>query len=412
MLTFFLGSKTLDMLNVLPRFEELNNMTNQDLVSLLNAYNVPPFANIGHVPAVLIILHVENLYDNDRILEVLKRVSPVESIQDVSKYLMSRPITYRVYDRSQGYHLLTMTPRFEKITYTPLGATHFARQIYVMVTYLLAKDPKKYLVVPSEKLLTTEEFSMLKIITEPITGHKIIDLPAMESVYQGTYGKTTEKFTNQLKDLFPRQDHHIVRLRWIPKTDQHESKIFEGMGLDVGNDESIMFGSRDKKSYLEHKPSGRSIHSDLIKNTTAYYYVTINTEDPHNTKNEMIMGHALAIVISLELKTLEVVDSGGATPGVNPLYYWVNRLIEFLKDEGIELKRIITVDEPFCPQTVSSTARQFKGDGQCSIWAYWYLWLRARNPTIPATAIRQYMASMPPDESYRKMQEIGSILYD
>jgi len=90
----------------------------------------------------------------------------------------------------------------------------------------------------------------------------------------------------------------------------------------------------------------------------------------------------------------------------------VYKLSEFLRKNNIEVHRKINADEIYCPQSWSSLAKGFKGEGQCLVWSYWYIWLIINNPGIPAEAIRKYMGEMSPDDAYDRVSRIASIVFD
>lgn len=84
-----------------------------------------------------------------------------------------------------------------------------------------------------------------------------------------------------------------------------------------------------------------------------------------------------------------------------------------IKIENIITKvyRQVTVDEPFCPQSVSAFSHGFKCEPQCLIWSYWYIWLTVNNPSVPSDAINRYMVKMTPEEAYDRVTRIATIAF-
>jgi hypothetical protein len=84
-----------------------------------------------------------------------------------------------------------------------------------------------------------------------------------------------------------------------------------------------------------------------------------------SSKNSLDVNHAMAIIINTNKKTLEIFDPNGITPNTKHVYFWSKKLLEFLKNKNINLIRTITADELFCPQPISSYAKNFKNEGHC-----------------------------------------------
>jgi hypothetical protein len=172
----------------------------------------------------------------------------------------------------------------------------------------------------------------------------------------------------------------------------------------------LMFG-KDKNYIISSNLGFEEIIQDINKCDKVYYLITVSKDI--GLFNEIAdTSHAMAIVIDPKLKLLEIYDSNGLTPDTKHVYFWSTKLAEYLINNGIEVHRKINADEPYCPQSVTAFAKEFKGEQQCLVWSYWYIWLRINNPDIPAEAIRKYMAEMLPNESFDRVRRIASIAFE
>lgn len=119
----------------------------------------------------------------------------------------------------------------------------------------------------------------------------------------------------------------------------------------------------------------------------------------------------MALIIDIKNELIEILDPNGITPDTRHVYFWVNKLIDFLTLHGYSVQRRITADEPFCPQRLSGYAVGFRGEGQCLIWSFYYIWLRIHNPMVPGSYIRNYMMSLTPTDGFNKISMIAQLIY-
>ena len=166
----------------------------------------------------------------------------------------------------------------------------------------------------------------------------------------------------------------------------------------------MMFG-KNNDSIISSSLTFKEILNDIRKCGRVYYLIGVTKDFNRKTT------HAMAIVIDPYTKILELFDPNGISPDTQHVYFWSTQLINFLQQNNINVNRKITADEPFCPQGTSTFASNYQNEKQCTIWVYWYLWLRVNNPVVPAEVIRRYMSRLNPQEAFDRIRQIASIVY-
>ncbi|CAK7994908.1 Hypothetical protein POVR1_LOCUS426 [uncultured virus] len=403
----------------MPEFQMFYAKSNEEIAHLLNENKVPFIEDVPHDIAAIILTFI--LTRDSDLIDVIKVLTANDQI---SQILNSRIPIYAVYSRnplSANKILALLKPRTSEVTYTPLGQAYFRTAIgksppYTYIVHRLASQSNDYLVVPYFKGLKEEEVIKLIAWYPPKSYHRIKDIDLPTESYTGPYGKITEKLKSSLKMLNQAcQSSNLITIYYTKKgTDAYLLKeILLGVGQSQFPGVHVMWG-KDKKGIIESTVGFNEILNDLKKcGKIRYLVVTTAGIVTEKVIEGKIIGHAMGILIEPkdhQSYELEIFDSGGPTPEVNHIYYWSNQLLEYLIREGYNIKRKLTVDEPFCPQSSSVLARDFQGEGQCVIWAYWYLWLRINNPEIPGLTIRNYMQAMNPNDALLKMKRIATLI--
>jgi hypothetical protein len=384
--------------------------------------------------------------ESDNIIAGAYIIRPVSSIWQVHNYSLPHSVTFengqkyigsvaRILPEGQGTDkseqpihsvylrdgprkiIMLLKPRSAEVVYTPFGITELALNRYKLPSYVVAtgivsRDPGKYILLPYKKGRSESEIEELIIRAGPLVEYNIVDIEGGE-LYRGQYGHVAP-VKKKLRELLSCQSGSHINLTRIPKTFEIYSTFEEAVrtGVYEEGDAGIIMGKKDE--YIIVVDVGfNDILRDIRKcgdSRPVNYLVVASTDRlrPGDDENS----HALAFTIDLSSDILEVFDPNGITPETRHVYYWVNKLLDYLKTKGIVLKRHITADEPFCPQRLSGYAKEFKGEGQCVIWSFWYLWLKIHNPTVPGSAIRSYMMNMTPDDSYDRITRIASLIYN
>lgn len=109
-----------------------------------------------------------------------------------------------------------------------------------------------------------------------------------------------------------------------------------------------------------------------------------------------IADHMEAIIMSHD--EIEVFDPNGMTDDYD-FSGWAQKLTDSINQrDGRNRKLIRSYDTLACPQVLSSRSAIIDENerGDCTIWSYYYLYLRIKNPTVPRNEIIYYMQHLPP----------------
>lgn len=125
-----------------------------------------------------------------------------------------------------------------------------------------------------------------------------------------------------------------------------------------------------------------------------------------------VSGHAMALIVTQN--ELEIFDPNGLTPN-HDLSDWVIELEnEMYKRDGFRRTVIRSYDQLVCPQVLANDfAVKFHDSqalGDCTIWSYYYLWLRINNPGVNRDDIHHYIQRMPPMIMKTKSRLITGII--
>ena len=348
--------------------------------------------------------NIDNIVNILRYIHKLKSEIPLKLKEDL-------PI-YAVYSiRGVKKILMLLKPRTHEVTYTPWGVKALKLNqnklfSYQTITNIVARS-KDLIVVPYIKGRSESEIEQLILadINQPKYEIKDIihtDLP----IYSGRYGDPASPI-KVLKSLLSCQKVQYTTLVQSPK----DSDVYNTIKILVDKNDFVMMGKNNNYIIISTDIVFEDILHDIQKCGKVYYM--IGTSKHLEKMGERVqIGHAMSIIIDPKLKLLEVYDSNGLTFDTKHVYFWVTKLSEYLGKHGIEVHRKINADEPYCPQSWSSFAEEFKGEGQCLVWSYWYTWLRINNFDIPPEYIRKYINEMSPDEVYDRIRRIASIVFE
>lgn len=323
---------------------------------------------------------------------------------------------FAVYSRTGPRKILMLLkPRANEVTYTPSGIQLLKLDTnklppYALITNSLARNEQQFVLLPYVKGRSEQEIEQLIAENPPQTEYQINDIIA-EQIYKGEYG-LLPRVSQNLRSVIPCQkDQSILLQQALRGSPFYQGYIEDPKTFhDLFKLGEIMLGKNN--DYIITSDLGfESILKD-IRNCGRVYYLVGVTKDLIMASEFEDMAHAMAIVIDPQTKTLEVFDPNGFTPDTRHVYFWATQLINYLREHGIEVERRITADEPFCPQSVSAFASEFRGEEQCLVWSFWYIWLRVNNPTVPAEAIRRYMARMTPQKVFDRIRRIATIAFD
>lgn len=356
--------------------------------------------------------NINNIINILRYMHKLKEPIMTEKVEEIP--------TYAVYPiKGSRKILMLLKPRTREVTYTPWGVQILKLNqnkllSYQAITNIIARS-NDLIAIPYIKGRSEHEIEQLilkEINKEKYEIKDIIhtDLP----FYTGRYGNPASAI-KVLKPLLSCQKIQYTNLSMSPKgTQMYDVLEYAVDDNSLNDDKKIIRGKNDDYIIRSSDINFKDILNDIKKCEKVYYMIGTKKHTVNFGDIEKI-GHAMAIVIEPKLKLLEVYDSNGLTPDTKHVYFWITKLSEYLRENGIEVYRKINADEPYCPQGWSSLAKEFKkgdGAGQCLVWSYWYIWLRINNPDIPAEAIRKYIGEMSPDEAYDRVSRIASIVFE
>jgi hypothetical protein len=325
------------------------------------------------------------------------------------------PPVYAVYSRTGPRKIfMLLKPRTREVIYTPLGITFLNLNqnklpSYELATNFIARD-QQFVLLSYIKGRAEQEIEQLISLQQPPQEYDIKDLIPGE-IYSGQYGYT-EPVERNLRSLIPYQNYHSKYITQVPKDMELYNTIIKEEKTFYMFSGMVMF-RKDRNYIIVSDANFTEILNDIKKCGKVYYLISSKkvTSKDVNISSMNPDSHAMAIVIDPQINLLEVFDPNGITPDTRHVYFWVTQLISYLKENGIEVYRKITADEPFCPQGVSAFASEFRGEQQCLVWSYWYIWLRINNPTVPAEAIRRYMVRMTPEEAFDRVRRIATIAF-
>lgn len=170
-----------------------------------------------------------------------------------------------------------------------------------------------------------------------------------------------------------------------------------------------MMAGKNKDYLISSSLSFDDILKDISLCSRSYYLIGVSTDRIGSPTTSEDTSYAMALIIDTKEKTIEVFDPNGITPNTRHVYFWTTQLIAFLLENDIFVERKITADEPFCG--VSSFSAEFRGEQQCLVWVYWYIWLNIHNPNVNSKDIRSYLMRFTPDDGFDRVRRIASSVF-
>jgi hypothetical protein len=343
------------------------------------------------------------------------------NIWQVSEYTVPHTVTfssgeppvYAIYPREGPRKiLLLLKPNSREVVYTPLGITFLKLDqqrlpSYELAANLVARGGSEYVALPYLKGRSETEVEQL-ISQQPIPEEYQIRDITPGAIYQGPYGKI-ERIERSLQQVAPCQEHQYFKLSNSPKGSPFYNRFIQQ--LDNFFPGQLIMG-QGGDSLISSTLGFEDILDDLEKCGRVYYLIGVSKDKINVTQvASEETAHAMGITIDPQRRLIEVFDPNGISPDTQHVYYWVDQLVDFLQKNRITVHKRITADEPFCPQGVSAFAPEFKGEQQCLVWAYWYIWLRVNNPEISGEAIRRYMMRLTPSEAFDRIRRIASLAF-
>lgn len=124
-------------------------------------------------------------------------------------------------------------------------------------------------------------------------------------------------------------------------------------------------------------------------------------------------GHAMALIIDKQQRTIELSDSNGYTPIYSFVNVWLEELVNGLNQiQPIHFTIKYSFNMGYCPQWRTSVAINDRNTGQCLVWTWYYLWLRNNNPHRSAEEIVRHIMAMTAVQLQDRIERVGSIIYN
>lgn len=284
-------------------------------------------------------------------------------------------VSYAVYSRRQPEIgiLAKLTPSDYKIIYTPNGVKEFNLNQNKLPLYhdFLAKylpQRSKYVFIEYEKGRSVEKsVSLFPDINIP----KIIDIDTSKSRVN------TEKLGDR---------GQVERLEAF-------------IQAEIGGRQKTVHLS--KRLDLEHTMTLYDIGTLDVE----YYFVS-SSNNPNRS------GHMEAMIITRN--EVEIFDPNGKTDNYD-FSEWAQELADIINErDGTNRKVVKSYDTLACPQILANKTVMMNDQeyGDCTIWSYYYLWLRIKNPTVSRDDIIYYMQHLPPLVMKSKSKLISGLIND
>ena len=278
----------------------------------------------------------------------------------------TEPPIHAIYARTGPRKILMLLkPRSREVVYAPYGIDYLRldRQRlppYELATNIVARGGAQLVSLPYLKGRPEEEIERMILAQQPQPEYQITDiLPG--NIYTGEYGKL-EPVGQALRTVTPCQRTQYLSLAQSPRGSPfYDRMIVVARSFDALGPGSILLGKNG--DYIVSSTLGfKYIIEDIRKCGRVYYLIGVSRHKTGQTIAAEETAHAMAIVVDPQLNLLEVFDPNGINPDTRHVYFWSTQLVEYLKQNGIQVQRRITADEPFCPQGVSAFAPEFRGN--------------------------------------------------
>ena len=124
------------------------------------------------------------------------------------------------------------------------------------------------------------------------------------------------------------------------------------------------------------------------------------------------IGHAMALIIDKQQRTIELADSNGYTKKYSFIYTWLGELVSKLnRRQPVPFTLKYSFNMGYCPQ-LRIIVMQDRNIGQCLVWTWYYLWLRVNNPHRSAEEIVRHIMAMTAVQLQDRIERVGSIIYN
>lgn len=343
-----------------------------------------------------------------------------------------KEIEYAVYDLTvRSKPLFILKPRQQNITYTPFGLTKLnllsgKLPSYGTMSWKTVNSPT-WVKIPFQPGRSTDQIDQLIQIEldkrKPVTIIDILstnqDIKPYSGGFIGKYYDIMNKLINKLPQDCPHKSKSEIVLTYIP----HElNKTYTSSGEKIyvpylwDLEYSKFIPGKSHQYLIMSDNSLINIYQDVQKcqGNILYYYIMSKQVESQNIQSSFYnIGHAMALIVDKKHKIIEVFDPSGITPGTKHVYRWSKILIRYLKYKtGDEWYRIISSDDIFCPQIWSEMLyNQLAKVGHCSLWTFYYLWLRIMNPDVDREKLLEHMSQMYPEQMNNKILSIATLLY-
>lgn len=340
----------------------------------------------------------------------------------------SKELEYAVYDiNARLKPLFILKPRQQKITYTPFGVQRTnqlgknLRDYDIMSWISVNKDswvPIKF--VPGRDQSEIDKLINLELEKrKPVYIKDIIQVGQNVKPFVGEIGlkfDILDKYITKLPKNCPNKSKEFITINFSKK-DSYLSAIHNTKNLylmDLEQTDVIM--GKNFQYYIETDNPYINIYRDIVNcqsNLITYYIFSQNLEEQVLQRKA---GHAMAILIDRMNHIVEVFDPSGITQDTKHIYWWSKILVRYLQYKtGDDWKRVISSDDIFCPQIwshmMASHSQIMQKQGQCSLWTFYYLWLRISNPDVDREKILKYMSKMESQDMNNKIFSIATLLY-
>lgn len=393
--------------------KEIDNYSREEIVSLTDD-------KLKYLAEELGVFNSNNIKAS--VMNVLKYlhkiIAKVETATEYAVYHLPPIVNNYFYHKDSFKNaLMLLKPRQHEVVYTNAGIKILNLNpnrlpSYIRISNMVAMN-KDLITIPYLKGRSVEEIQQLIEDFNNQPKYDITDLNYLDyGIYQGKYGNIL-LLEDSLKATLSCQKYQYIMLGMAPKGTEWYNKNAEllaeaeKMKFNLFGAGRMIMGKNNNYVITSGTVGFKDVLKDLEKCQKVYYL--IGTQKNVGKIGEYAdTAHAMAIVIDPNEKLLEIFDSNGLTPDSKHVYFWCTKLAEYLTEHGFEVYRKINADEPYCPQSVTQYAKEFNKEGQCTIWAYWYIWLRMNNPDIPGKVIRRYLAEMSPDEAFDRVRRLAS----
>jgi len=367
-------------------------------------------------------------------LSLVRAVSKLDENFDVRKYKdydniirrKTEPLIYRLYyyDLYSGVITAKIIPRDKKVIKYKAFDSYIENVDPQMLYYevlLTVNQNKNFVLIHGEN----EEYN--------IKGRKIIDINV--DIYSKSRLPCTElNFVGEkLKDLLPEQHDTFGKILFFFKDEKLYKAINSQRDIDKLNklDETKSDPKR-KTYYQKDKFNGQkwmtlshfsfeNIYYDLLKNKRCFYAIGYNVNKSEDSDH--------AIVLTIEFIgenrniLIELIDSNGYMIGFH-ITFWSKQLMTYLISKGYDVIFKMTTDEPYMPQQIAvykemkemslqeilSKFASMINEGNCTVYSFYYIWLRIKNLNISGLDIRKYIMNIDIVKLEAKINKLSTYL--